>query len=328
MLRAVRLAVQLPTDRVELGAEFVGGAAVAELARGAEAAGFDAVSVTDHPFPPARFVASGGHHSLDPFVALSFAAAATRRVQLLTHVLVLPYRNPFLVAKAAASLDALCEGRLLLGVAAGYLEGEFAALGADFAGRNDATDEALLALRAAWRGEPVAFSGRGFRADGNVQLPRPVRDGGPPLWVGGNSRRAIRRAVERAEGWLPFPAPARMAGFVRTAALETLDDLRARVEYAREHAARIGRTAPLDVCLVPFGFAMGARGEDAARLADALPAYEAAGVTWLALSVAADSRGAWLERAARLAEALAGSTPKAPRKKPQNGGSGPGARSA
>lgn len=324
----MRLAVQLPTDRVERAEEFLSAGAVAEMARAAEDAGFDAVSVTDHPFPPARFLASGGHHSLDPFVALSFAAAATRRVRLLTHVLVLPYRNPFLVAKAAASLDVLSGGRLVLGVAAGYLEGEFAALGADFAHRNEVADEALDALRAAWRGEPVELAGRGFRAAGNVQLPRPVRAGGPPVWVGGNSRRAIRRAVERADGWLPFPAPARTAGFVRTAALETLDDLRAGVAYAREHAASIGRTAPIEVCFVPFGFAMGSGADEAARLRDALPAYEAAGVTWLALSVAADARGAWLERTARLAEALEGSRPKALRSQPQNGGSGPGPRSA
>jgi probable F420-dependent oxidoreductase len=300
----VRLALQLPTDRVDLPAEFLSAGAVAEMARAAEQAGFDALSVTDNPFPPARFLASGGHHSLDPFVALSFAAAATARVQLLTHVLVLPYRNPFLVAKAAASLDVLSGGRLVLGVAAGYLEGEFAALGADFARRNEVADEALDALRAAWRGEPVALAGRGFRADGNVQLPRPARPGGPPVWVGGNSRRAVRRAVERGDGWLPFPAPARMAGFARTAALETLEDLRAGVAYAREHAAKVGRTAPLEVCFVPFGFAMGTRCGDPARLRDALPGYEAAGVTWLALSFAAVTRGAWIEQAARLAEAL------------------------
>jgi probable F420-dependent oxidoreductase len=296
----VRFAVQLPVDRLD---EFAAPDALAELARAAEAAGFDAVSVTDHPFPPARWVAAGGHHSLDPFVALSFAAAATARVRLLTHVLVLPYRNPFLVAKAAASLDRLSGGRLVLGVAAGYLEAEFAALGADFARRNETTDRAIESMRAAWRGEPLELEGAGFRARGNLQLPRPTS--GPPIWVGGNSRRAIRRAVERGDGWMPFAAPADLAGHVRTAALESLEDLRARVAYAREHAARVGRAARLEICLVPFGFGMGAPElGDAAQLRASIGDYEAAGVTWLALSLPAPSRARWCEAVAALGSEL------------------------
>ena len=301
----MRFAVQLPTDAVEAGDELLSAHAIAEMARAAEVAGFDAVSVTDHPMPPARWVAAGGHHSLDPFVTLSFAAAATERIRLLTHVLVLPYRNPFLVAKAAATLDVLSGGRLLLGVAAGYLEGEFAALGADFAARNESCDEALRALRAAWSGEPVSLEGRGFAARGNVQRPPPRQRPGPPLWVGGNAPRAIRRAVEHGDGWLPFPAPARLAGHVRTAALETLADLRAGIARAREHAAAIGRTAPFDVAFVPFGFDLGAtRPPDPQALAAELAGYVEAGVTWLVLPIAAPTRSAWCDAVAAYAEPL------------------------
>jgi len=301
----VRFAVLLPTDRVTEGAEFVGPDAIAELARAAEAAGFDAVSVTDHPFPPARWVAAGGHHALDPFVALSFAAAATTRVRLLTQVIVLPYRNPFLVAKAASTLDVLSGGRLILGVAAGYLEPEFAALGADFANRNQVADEAIDAIRAAWTGEPVNLVGRGFVAKGNAQLPCPEQSNGPPIWVGGNSRRAIRRAVERAQGWHPFPAPAKLATHARTAAMESLDDLRAGIAFAREHAAKLGRTEPLDVCLVPFGFTMGAEmPTDFAQFREQVAEYAAAGVTWLAMNVPASSRTEWCDRVAALGEAF------------------------
>lgn len=307
----MRFAVQLPTDRVEAGPELLSAAAVAELARAAERAGFDAVSVTDHPMPPARWVAAGGHHSLDPFVALSFAAAVTERIRLLTHVLVLPYRNPFLVAKAAATLDVLSGGRLTLGVAAGYLEAEFAALGADFASRNDRTDESLRALRAAWSGEPVRFEGAGFAARGNAQRPAPVqrsplgRRPGPPLWIGGNSPRAIRRAVELGDGWAPFPAPAKLARHVRTAAMETLADLRAGIARAREHAAAVGRTAPLDVAFVPTGFALGTRtppSPEAVR--EQVAAFAGAGVTWLLLPLAAPSRAGWCEAVAAYGEAL------------------------
>jgi len=308
----VRFAVQLPTDRVEAGPELISAAAVAEMARAAERAGFDAVSVTDHPMPPARWVAAGGHHSLDPFVALSFAAAASERLRLLTHVLVLPYRNPFLVAKAAATLDVLSGGRLVLGVAPGYLEGKFAALGADFAGRHERCDEALRALRAAWSGEPVALAGAGFAARGNAQRPVPLQRSsldpkapGPPLWIGGNAPRAIRRAVELADGWAPFPAPAKLAGHVRTAAIATLADLRAGIARAREHAAAVGRTAPLEVAFAPFGFEPGTREPPApARLRDEVPAYAEAGVTWLLLPLDAPARAGWCEAVAAYGEAL------------------------
>lgn len=301
----MRFAVQLPTDAVEGGDDLLSAAAIAEMARAAEAAGFDAVSVTDHPMPPARWVAAGGHHSLDPFVTLSFAAAATERIRLLTHVLVLPYRNPFLVAKAATTLDVLSGGRLLLGVAAGYLEGEFAALGADFAARNESCDESLRALRAAWSGAPVTFEGRGFAARGNAQRPLPQQRPGPPLWIGGNAPRAIRRAVEHADGWLPFPAAKRLAGQVGTAAIETLADLRDGIARAREHAAAIGRTAPFDVGFVPFPFALGAPGPPApARVAEELRGYTEAGVTWLVLPIGARTRSAWCEVVAAYGETL------------------------
>jgi probable F420-dependent oxidoreductase len=302
----VRFSVQLPTDRVQLPAEFLSATAVGEMARAAEAAGFGSLYVTDHPIPGEAWLRSGGHHTLDPFVTLSFAAAATARIRLQTHVLVLPYRNPFLVAKSAATLDVLSGGRLTLGVSAGYLESEFAALGVPFGERNERTDEALGALRAAWSGERVALEGRGFRAEGNLALPLPAQRPGPPIWVGGNSRRAIRRAVELADGWLPFPAPKRLASHVRTAPLTNLEELRAGLAYAREHADRVGRRTPLDVCFVPFGFELGVGDAAAAeRLGDVLPAYRDAGVTWLAVGVKADSRAEWCRAVASLGARLA-----------------------
>ena len=142
----MRASLGLPTHQ---GGELSSAAAIAAMASGAEAAGFDAVFVTDHPFPGDRWLATGGHHALDPFVALSFAAAATRDLRLHTNLLVLAYRNPFLSAKAVATLDSLSEGRVIVGIGAGYLEPEFEALGVDFAERNELTDEAIVALRAA-----------------------------------------------------------------------------------------------------------------------------------------------------------------------------------
>src|SRR5712675_1003599 len=162
----MRFSVALPTDRIERAAEFVTQAAVAEIALAAEDGGFDACFVTDHPFPPHRWLYGGGHHALDPFVALSFAAAATSRLRLQTHILVLPYRNPLLTAKSVLSLDVLSGGRVILGVASGYLKPEFAALGVDFDERNDLTDEAIDVMRRVWTEDEVVAEGRHFRTRG------------------------------------------------------------------------------------------------------------------------------------------------------------------
>ncbi|MGH7856438.1 MAG: LLM class F420-dependent oxidoreductase [Candidatus Binatia bacterium] len=284
----MRFSVCLPTDRMNHAAEFVTQRAVAEIAAAAEDAGFDACFVTDHPFPPHRWLHGGGHHALDPFVALSFAAAATSRLRLQTHILVLPYRNPFLAAKAALSLDVLSGGRLILGVAAGYLKGEFAALGADFEMREEISDEAIRAMKLAWAEDDVRFDGRGFRAAGNSFGFRPAQRPGPPIWVGGNSRSAIRRAVELAEGWVPFPNSAEMARYTRTPPMETIDDLGRRIDFAREHAAAVGRRDPLEICysLTPLG----SRPIDAADALDRVAKLQTLGVTWLTVGFAAETR--------------------------------------
>lgn len=305
MLRAVRFTLQLPTDRVDLADEFVRGDAVAEMARTAEQAGFDACFVTEHPFPPDRWLATGGHHALDPFVALSFAAAATTRLRVQTNIAVLAYRNPFLTAKAVASLDVLSGGRVILGVAAGYLRGEFEALGVDVEERNELCDEAIGALRRAWSEGSIELEGRHFAARGNSMLPRPIQRPHPPIWVGGNSRRAIRRAVEKGDGWIPFPTAGLSPSRIRTAAIESADDLAARVDYAREHARAIGRTAPLEICFAPLGLALH-RPEEATpeRFAAVARQLSALGVGWLALSLRAKSRAAWCARVCEIGAAL------------------------
>jgi probable F420-dependent oxidoreductase len=295
----MKFTVQLPTDRVG-GDEFVSAEAIAEMARAVEAAGFDAAFVTDHPAPEDRWLRSGGHQALDPFVALSFVAAATTRLCVQTHVLVASYRNPFLTAKALATLDVLSRGRVIAGVAAGYLEPEFAALGVPYEERNELTDEAIVAMKQIWGGESLQLEGRHFRAAGHTVLPRPVQQPHPPFWIGGNSRRAMRRAVELGDGWLPFPAPARMAKRVHTAAMESEADLAAALAELRELAARAGRTAPLDVCASPFELAFAKELPPASALVDTARRFAALGVTWLILTPPARTRAEFVEAVARL----------------------------
>jgi probable F420-dependent oxidoreductase len=297
---SMRFSVQLPTDRAHQDLEFIGQDAIAEMARAVEAAGFDACYVTEHPFPTDGWLGAGGHHAIDPFVSLAVAATTTRTLRLHTNILVLAYRNPFLTAKAVASLDAVSGGRVILGVAAGYLEGEYRALGADFAHRNEITDEALVAMKRAWSEKSLRFRGRDYEATGNTMLPRPLQKPHPPIWVGGNSRRAMRRVVEHADGWLPFPLPAEFRDRTRTDAIESVDDLRRKIELLRELAANAGRAEPLDVCFVPFGHGMNSQKQvDAGAFCETVGELEAIGVTWLALGLPCESRAVYCENVAR-----------------------------
>jgi probable F420-dependent oxidoreductase len=230
-------------------------------------------------------------------------------LRLQTNLYIAAYRNPFLSAKAVATLDVLSGGRVILGVGAGYLEPEFAALGVDFEERNALTDEALHAMKAAWAGESVALDGVHFKVTGNTMLPRPAQRPHPPLWVGGNSRRAVRRAVEQADGWVPMPNPARSASRRRTPALESLDDLRAGIAYARDHGEAVGREAPLDIQFMPLGvdmFSAGGLDDHRAveRMVESVAELAAAGVTWLAAGVPGETRAEFVDNVACYGEEI------------------------
>ena len=148
---------------------------------------------------------------------LSLVAAASRKLRLQTGILVLPYRNPFITARSVATLDVFSRGRVTLGVGAGYLKGEYFALGVDFERRNDIMDEYIRALKAAWSGEEFSFKGTGYEARGARILPAPLQRPHPPLLIGGNSHRAIRRAVELGDAWCPFFTAGPLSTTSRTA---------------------------------------------------------------------------------------------------------------
>jgi probable F420-dependent oxidoreductase len=220
---------------------------VAQVAAAAEAAGWGGMSFTEHPAPSARWLANGGHQSLDPFIALACAAGATERLRLLTYLSVAPYRNPLLLAKTAASLDKVSNGRFILGIGAGYLKSEFFALGVDFETRNALLDEALEVLPLHWRGEPFSYRGTTFDARDVICRPEPVQD--PiPIWIGGNSNASKRRVAERADGWMPMLGGATLSQTARTPGIETAEDVARAIEDIRERRRAAGRAdAPLDV---------------------------------------------------------------------------------
>ena len=125
----MRISMALGLNQFDNPAEFMSVAAIAEMARALETAGIDACYVTDHPAPAHAWLAAGGHSALDPFVQLTAVAAVSTKLKLHSQIVVLPYRNPFLTAKAAASLDVISGGRMIMGVGVGYMKAEFAALG-------------------------------------------------------------------------------------------------------------------------------------------------------------------------------------------------------
>jgi probable F420-dependent oxidoreductase len=296
----MRYSIALPNDRVEQAEEFLTSTAVADIARTVEAAGFNACFVTDHPFADDRWLRAGGHHALEPLVQLSFAAAATSELLLHTNVYVLPYRNPFLAAKSVLSLDVLAGGRVILGVGAGYLKPEFAALGVDFDERNELLDEGIEAMRLAWTRDGITFEGRHFRARGNTMLPRPAARPHPPIWVGGNSRRAIRRAVRYGQGWSPFPTTPDRAP--RTAIMSTVDDLAERIAFAHKEVEFAGRQEPLDICLGLLQPPPGGVGYDPGRCRSYLRALADLGVTWIGVRPEGADRASYLANARRFAD--------------------------
>jgi probable F420-dependent oxidoreductase len=288
----ISYSLELPTQRVDALSEFVTAEAISEIARVGEASGFAAVHVTDHPAPDAKWLDHGGHHALDPFVALSFAAAATTDVKLLTNVYIAAYRNPFLGAKSIQSLDVLSGGRLILGTAAGYLKPEFRALGIDFDGRGALLDEALDVLGQLLTGEDVAYEGTSFAARGVRLYPVPATP--PPIWVGGNSKPAVRRAVARAQGWAPFNTFG-YATASRTAEISTLEELAAAITWAKKHAAEIGRTEPLDICFSAGNLLDDSKSTDERHAT--IAQLQAMGVTWLTIAPQGTTRAEFIDQA-------------------------------
>ena len=179
--------------------------ALVGLASRAEELGFDSVWVHDHVFNVGHvFDRIGGRPYYEPLTLLSFVAARTTRVRLGTSVLVLPYHNPIRLAKAAATLDVLSGGRLILGVGVGAIENEMEAMGSPFKERGAFTDEAIAVMRTLWSEEDPRFDGKYSRFAGMKFSPKPLQKPSIPLVIGGVSRAAIRRAARLGDGWQPL----------------------------------------------------------------------------------------------------------------------------
>jgi probable F420-dependent oxidoreductase len=207
---------------------------LARIATACDRAGFFYVSVCDHVCVPRAQAAAMSTVWFDSVATLGWLAAATERVRLVSYVYVPGYRHPLATAKAFATIDALSRGRAILGVGAGHLEGEFQTLGVPFAGRGRRLDEAIVAIRAALLDEWPAHEGAIWHFRDVGLRPRPVQSPRPPIWVGGNTEAALRRAARLGDGWLP-------QGTFR-------DQLPAQLAFIREERRRFhGADLPIEI---------------------------------------------------------------------------------
>lgn len=213
----------------------------ARVARAAEDAGFDSVWTAEHVVLPDPQVPPSPvgprERLLAPVASLAFLAAHTRRIQLATGIIILPQRNPVVLAKDLASVDVLSGGRLVFGIGAGYLEPEFRAIGADFEHRGARTDEHLEAILALWTGDPPVYRGETVSFSGIDAHPRPVHKPHPPIVVGGTSPPAFRRAQRFGSGWYGFlrtpeMVEADLAGLERAAGQVDRDSARGGLEIS------------------------------------------------------------------------------------------------
>lgn len=288
------------------------------LARRAEALGYDLVTVSDHVVLPTRHSAPypyhpegefpGGAHQdyLEPLALLGWLLGATRRLGVGTSVLVVPYRNPVVTAKQLAVLDVLSAGRLIVGCGVGWWPEEFEALQAPpFARRGAVTDEYLRLWVALWSEDPVTFDGRYYRVRDVTLRPKPVQRPHPPLWIGGHTPAALRRAGTLGDGWHPIG--------LRPPALLTPEEYARAAGEVRDHAARAGRDpdrvrltfrAPLDLWPSgrrPPGAEDGLLRGPAAKVVEELRAYQRAGVRTFVFDFARPEPRAMLETMTRFA---------------------------
>jgi probable F420-dependent oxidoreductase len=242
-----------PEELVEFGFSLPGRGPLAspdpilKIALKAEALRYSSVFVTDHivlpvsmarsayPYSETRQLPGGGAQDyLEPLAVLAWLAHATTRVRIGTSVLVIPYRNPVLAAKMLATIDQLSKGRVILGAGVGWLREEFEALAtAPFEARGAVTDEYLRLMRAAWTTDPVGFEGSYYKLAKVHALPKPVQRAGIPIWIGGHTEAAVKRAGMLGDAWHPIG--------LRPPALLHPEEYRAKAEQVRTWAKRAGR---------------------------------------------------------------------------------------
>ena len=254
----------------------------------AERLGFDAVSIPEHIVMPRDLAGSMGSHWPDAFTVMSFVAGATRRLRVNSSVIVLPYHHPVVLAKAISTLDLLSGGRVTVTFGAGMAHGAFEALGVPFHRRGRVMDEYLDVLKLLWTSDDPRYHGQFVDFDDIVFEPKPVQKPHPPVWIGGSSLAALRRAARTGDGWSPAGSQGGKGPW-----LNSLADLPAFLAEARKVPGFVEREANFDIAMPVTSSRFGPRHESlpeidqaprsAQELVDRIAAMEMAGVTWTSI---------------------------------------------
>jgi probable F420-dependent oxidoreductase len=248
---------------------------IAELAKALEDRGFDSLFVPEHthipasrksPFPGGGELPKRYSHTHDPFVALSFAAAATKKLKLGTGILLVPQHEPIVTAKAIASLDQLSGGRFIFGIGGGWNVEEMENHGAKYQTRFKQMREHVLAMKELWTKEEASFDGEFAKFDRVWSWPKPAQQPHPPIILGGETDHTLRRVIEYCDGWFPRPR----GGF----------DVVKGVAHLRQMAEKAGRD-PSTITTIVFGSANDAK---------VLESYDKAGIQSALLAIPDDSR--------------------------------------
>lgn len=211
---------------------------IRRIAEACDRSGFFYLAVSDHVGVTRAAAPAMSTVWYDTIATLGFLAGITCNVRLMSYVWVLPYRHPLMSAKAFATLDALSHGRVIIGVGAGHLQGEFETLGVDFSQRGSLLDEGIDLLKAALTEEYPQFSGKHWQTAELGLQPRPVQTPRPPVWVGGSTPAAMRRAARKGDGWLPQGVPE----MGMQAAIELIRDERRR--HLGDEPIALGMNSP------------------------------------------------------------------------------------
>jgi probable F420-dependent oxidoreductase len=248
---------------------------IAELAKALEDRGFDSLYVPEHthipasrksPFPGGGELPKRYSHTHDPFVALSFAAAATKKLKLGTGILLVPQHEPIVTAKAIASLDQLSGGRFMFGIGGGWNVDEMENHGARYETRFKQMREHVLAMKELWTKDEASFNGEFVKFDRVWSWPKPAQRPHPPVILGGETDHTLRRVIEYCDGWFPRPR----GGF----------DVVQGVTRLRQMAEKAGRN-PSTLMTIVFG---------AANDAKVLEGYDKAGIQSALLAIPDESR--------------------------------------
>ncbi|HXN62275.1 MAG TPA: TIGR03619 family F420-dependent LLM class oxidoreductase [Acidimicrobiales bacterium] len=279
MANDLKFTAQYPLDDMASASKWCAPDVICGYASKAEELGYSAIAFTEHPAPTKNWITGvGGHAALDPFVALTLCGSCTTVLGLVTYLAIAPYRNPLLLAKSAVSVDLLSGGRLLLGLGAGYLDGEFRAMGVEREERAMLLRETIEILPKAWSGQ--AFSARGHHFDASDVVISPAPERPIPIWLGGNSRTVRRWVAECADGWAPLLADSAAASRAGTQPLSGPEALAAAVRELHEIAQAMGRDAGQIQVQVKGPASRIRAGFDPSRQLDEVAALAAAGATY------------------------------------------------